>query len=62
MKVTAAAVEELEGLNAWFDTVSGAAGHCEQTSTRLHVLIVKATPVERTRPVDNPRFMWEHIR
>lgn len=43
IKVTAAAVEELEGLNAWLDTVSGAAGHCEQTSTCLHVLIVKAT-------------------
>lgn len=27
MKVTAAAVEELEGLNAWLNTVSGDPGH-----------------------------------
>lgn len=48
IKVTAAAVEELEGLNAWLDAMSAAAGHYERMSTCLHVLVVKATrPSER---------------
>lgn len=40
MKVTAAAVEELD---TCLHAVSGAAGHREETSTRLHALVVKAT-------------------
>lgn len=57
MKVTAAAVEELEGLNAWLDTVSGAADHCEQMSTCLHVLVVKVTQSGRRVQLATPNHV-----
>lgn len=60
MNVTAAAVEELEGLNAWMNTVSSGPGHRAQTGAHLHGLVVKATRASK-RVHLCPRIAWEQL-